>query len=148
VLVEVVQTGRIGERAKVVVPALTRALQDPSAEVRRTAAFGLMDLGPEALSACNALRERLEDADAEVRLMAARALWFIDLEAEEPIRISVAALLHDPQSDTRSKAAYNLELMGAAARSALVALEQATHDRDEKVRRQAEQAFQQIRLNR
>jgi HEAT repeat protein len=141
----VVETGRIGDRARVVVPALIAALPDPSAEVRKMCAYSLMDIGPEALAACPALRERLSDSAPSVRLWAARALWCIHFESEAPIRATVDVLLHDSDQEMRQMAAYNLDLMAAAARTALGDLETATHDPNAEVRRQAEQAIASIR---
>jgi len=70
--------GSYGAEAKGSVPLLAVALKDESATVRICVAYGLADIGPDALAAEPALVEALaKDADAKVRTGAAYALGTI-----------------------------------------------------------------------
>jgi hypothetical protein len=139
-MVTAVRQGRTGRKAKALVPVLARALADDSPHVRKDVAYAFVMIGPVGADAGPALRIALDDADASVRLWAARALHFVTLEVDGPLRTSVAGL-DDPEWQLRSMAAYNLELM---ERDAVPALEHlvrvAESDVSEDVRRQARQA--------
>ncbi len=65
-------------------PALCLALLDEQPEVRVAAAFRLMLLGPDARSACGALRDALSSPDERVRKAAQIALECIQTEQEAP----------------------------------------------------------------
>lgn len=71
-----------------VVPVLTTALADKSADRRRLAAYALGTIGPAAASATDALAKLLEHEDSGTRQLAARALGKIGPNA----KTSVAAL--------------------------------------------------------
>jgi HEAT repeat protein len=77
---------RTGE-AEAAVPALTEALQDRDAFVRRDAASALGGFGPEAREALPALRRLLRDPNAGVRRAAAGALKKIDPEAAARVQL-------------------------------------------------------------
>jgi HEAT repeat protein len=71
-----------------VVPVLTTALTDKSADRRRVAAYALGTIGSAASSATDALSKLLEHEDAQARQLAARALGKIGPNA----KTSIAAL--------------------------------------------------------
>lgn len=75
--IRAVAKGAIGTRAKIIVPALQKALDDPSPEVRAAAALSLCGIGPESAAACDKLRKLLKDPNEEVRSCALQALLAI-----------------------------------------------------------------------
>jgi hypothetical protein len=139
-----VKKGRISPRARVLVPALVRALDDPSPEVRRRVASSLMSVGPEALSACPRLRKALRDKDAYVRAWSARALYCIGDHPMYCIDTSVA-LMQDEDPQVRAMAAYNIDVMGNDGYPAMPFLEKLANDPVEEVQRQAKQALDVLR---
>lgn len=143
-MISAVQQGRTGTKARVLVPVLMKALDDPSRDVREAVAASFVYIGPVGAEAAPRLRAALGDEDAVVRLWAARALHGITLEVDAPLNATLAAL-DDPRSKVREMAVYNLDLMGSDARSALGRLQQvAKSDPSEDVRVQARQAIDGI----
>jgi len=69
-----------GAEAEAVVPALTAALRDDNAFVRRDAAVALGKLGPAARGAVPALQAARKDREPRVRKAAAAALQHIHAE--------------------------------------------------------------------
>jgi hypothetical protein len=75
----------LGARQKMaahLLPALCLALLDEKPEVRVTALFRLMQLGPDARSAAGAMRDALQDSDERVRRAASIALEWVENEQE------------------------------------------------------------------
>jgi HEAT repeat protein len=69
------ELGRMpGKDAPAHVTGLVQALQDSHEDVRMAAAYGLADLGPEAISAAPALTKASQDSAAKVRKAATYAL--------------------------------------------------------------------------
>jgi HEAT repeat protein len=70
--------GNIGAVDGAVVPALSAAVKDPDASVRREAISSLIKIGPKAKNALSALEEAAsQDTNPKVRGDAARALKLI-----------------------------------------------------------------------
>ncbi len=87
------------------------------------------------------LIDRLRKAGNDERQTVSRALGRIASPAVAP----VAELLKDPRPEVRYWAAISLGEMGAAARSAVPALQAATNDNDSSVRNYASAALRKIR---
>jgi HEAT repeat protein len=138
------RSGRIGQRAPVLLPPLVEALKDRSADVRRMAVSALMSMNAEALSACGALTSCLIDTDISVRLEAARALYFIRFETEAPIAVSLDILQHSEVAADRRKAASTLRAMGSDAESAVPALQAMQNDQRRDMARDVTQALESI----
>ncbi len=81
--------GRIGPAA---VPALSEALANRDAKVRREAARALSYIGPEAKEAVNSLILATKDEDAGVRFLAIRALGQIGPGAKDAVPILIRAM--------------------------------------------------------
>jgi HEAT repeat protein len=114
--------GEIGPATPEVVPALDRALGDPSDWVRRHAADARGTIGKSAIGSVSALARTLTDAQPYVRINAATALAKIGPEAEEAVPALIAAL-DDPDRYTRAFAAIALRRIGTpAAQEALLDL--------------------------
>ncbi|MCA9044452.1 MAG: HEAT repeat domain-containing protein, partial [Planctomycetaceae bacterium] len=101
------------------VPALNNALKDESAVVRRNAAEGLRQIGPEARDATPALIIALDDPDLQVRLHAVYALGAIGVEATNAIP-RLAEILDDTEEHT--VAPHGFWRMSDRARDALVSI--------------------------
>jgi HEAT repeat protein len=137
--------GKIGAAAKSAVPALLKTLQSPTElEANRASiAFALGKIGPDAAEAQPALDAALKNSDRSLALMAAWALNQIQPGGEiaaktVPVLIEGLAL---PVPECRQLAAEALGRLGAAAKAAATALEQATHDEDRDVRNAAAAAL-------
>lgn len=121
-----------------VVKALTGALSDSDAEVRREAAFALGQL--RATGASRALGAALSDADREVRQQAAFALG--QLRNEGSVKALVAAL-EDADAEVRQQAVFALgQIRSPNSAQALAA---ALGDQNAEVRQQAAFALGQLR---
>ena len=69
------ELGRVGAADPAAIPAVTRALNDRDAIVRKAAVTALLNLGPAAAEAATALTEvSAKDADPAVRSLAAKAV--------------------------------------------------------------------------
>jgi len=125
-------SGTPEERAALLIKVLQT---DTSAEVRRTAAWGLAQLA-RVPAAANALAVALQhDGDAGVR---ANAAWGLGQSSHGSTVVRdalVAALGHDADAKVRSQAAWSLGAL--SAQGAVAALSTALHDSDEKVRSEA-----------
>jgi len=145
---------RPGDAAKV--DALVAELRSPNPGRRGTAAMELGELGPRARAAVKPLAAALADEDLNVRYWAASALGAIGPGAAEAVPALVGALrtsfpgrgLKGPEryyADARAVCARSLGLIGAAARMALPALEEARKDEDPSVREAAAAAIERIK---
>jgi HEAT repeat protein len=92
---------------------LATALADENAGVRRQAAIGLGNVGPEAAFALNGLRDRVNDTDAAVRLQVAVALGKIDPRAAREAIPTLLKALTQPRS--RGGPPYNPDVATALA---------------------------------
>ena len=110
--------------AEAAVPALRRALADPSPIVRAGAARGLGALGPPAAPAQAELFAALGDAVTDVRWQSALALSKLDLRAPGVVE-PLAAALRSEDPYVRGFAAVSLGNLGPAASAAVPALVEA-----------------------
>ena len=138
------------------VDALVAELRSPLPGQRGTAAMELGELGPRARAAVKPLAAALADEDLNVRYWAASALGAIGPAAGEAVPALVGALrttfpgrgLKGPEryyADARAVCARSLGLIGAPARMALPALEEARKDEDASVREAAAAAIERIK---
>ena len=94
----------LGEiRSDAAVPALSKALSDKDAEVRRQVVFALGEL--RAKSAVDALGAAIKDADGEVRKQACFALGEIGDARAVP---ALTAALADSEAEVREQAVFAL----------------------------------------
>ncbi|MEO8658179.1 MAG: HEAT repeat domain-containing protein, partial [Bryobacteraceae bacterium] len=100
---------------------LTAGLADSDSEVRRAAAWGIVQMGPAGAGAAPALAKSLSDADPRVRTAAAAALRAMGPKGVAAVPALVQAL-SDPDAFVRAPAANALGAMGAAAKPAVAAL--------------------------
>jgi HEAT repeat protein len=131
------------------VPFLVKALRHDKWSVREAAARGLYGLAPQARQAIPALCEALRDADALVRQWAAAALGKVAYTFGPVLKVAVPGLtdlLGDDDSGVREWAARALGSVGAPAKAAIPALEEAAaEDAEPSVREAAAGALGQIR---
>ena len=73
--------GKFRAEPELVVPALTKSLNDPNPKVRLFACMALAEVGGKAKQAVPALVQALDDSDSRVRRQAASALHQIDPES-------------------------------------------------------------------
>jgi HEAT repeat protein/beta-lactamase regulating signal transducer with metallopeptidase domain len=121
-----------------VVKALTGALSDSDAEVRKEAVFALGQL--RAAGTARAIAAALQDSDAEVRQQAAFALG--QLRSEGSVNALIGAL-EDKDAEVRQQAVFALGQIRSA--SASKALTGALADASAEVRQQAAFALGQLR---
>ncbi len=129
--------GRLEAPPEQVVPALARALDDESEDVRQWAAFALQQQGPAAAPAVEDLRAALTDPEPWVRQNAAQALGAIGEAAHPAIPDLVAVLEHDRSLTPPEKAAEALGSFGPAAAEAVGPLTRAVADEDNTYKRTA-----------
>jgi vesicle coat complex subunit len=113
------------------------------ADVRRSAADALSNIGPAAADAVPALAEALKDQDTGVRRSAADALSNIGPAAADAVP-ALAEALKDQDTGVRRSAAYALSNIGPAAAEAVQVLADALKNQNRDVRRIAAKAFQRI----
>ena len=106
-LLEPVVSVTLGNMGRAAVPALTKALSDKDARLRRTAAYALALVGSKATSAAGPLTAALGDTEADVRGLAAKALGRIGPAAKEALP-KLAAALKDSDAVVRVHAALAL----------------------------------------
>jgi HEAT repeat protein len=129
-----------------------RELSDPRAEVRRSAAFALGQIGGGALTTAPELAKRLSDGDAGVRAMAAESLGDMvrdlrggGLSVWELTGSTLEKLLaEDADANVRSASAFALGTFRDRAASAAPVLRNALRDADAHVRRSAARAIAEI----
>jgi HEAT repeat protein len=92
-----------------------RALKDPNAKVRKTAARKLGNIGPGDAAALPALLGALQDADAAVRCEAILALVKFGKEGREALPALDQARQRDPSAQVRAYAARAMEKLRAEA---------------------------------
>jgi hypothetical protein len=152
--------------------ALAAALQDSDLEVRELAADSLGRIGPAAKSALPALQQSLQDSESSVRRMAALAIHQLNPSDERYRRVLIEALragdgpvflelgrrgaaaewavpalvelLSDPRVQVRTLAARALGEIGFAGNDVEAALRRRLRDAEPVVRKEAENALQQI----
>ena len=122
-----------------VVAALSGALRDEDAEVRKQAVFSLGQL--RAAGSAAAVAGALGDQEGEVRAQAAFALG--ELRVAEAVDALNKALANDTEAEVRQQAAFALGQI--RAESAVPALMAALRDKEGEVRQQAAFALGQIR---
>jgi HEAT repeat protein len=115
-------------------------LKSPDAEVRRTAAKDLAELGPEAVTAVPELKKALKDKDLFVRRFAAEALGAIGTGASSAANDLGKMLMSDSKKEAQLAAAIALGKIGP---SGVKALTSAVKDpsKDGAVRRKAAQSL-------
>jgi HEAT repeat protein len=118
------------------VPALALALKDPSAEVRASAAYALVELKDKAKDAVPALKEVLGDRDRLVRYNAVVALHNMEAATPAELAAPIASLLDPAKKEDIEASATMLVELGfedpTARQAILGAIEHGTPD----VRRQ------------
>ena len=141
--------GQIGSEAKTAEPALIERLKDGDKDVRRYAAEALIKIGPEAKAAVpgliEAFIEMLRNEDKWVRLNAAEALIKIGPEASAAVPAMIEAFietLKDEDEWVRELTAATLVKIGPEAVSAV---SEALKDKDEDLRKRADEAFKSAR---
>ena len=133
----------LGEIGPPAVPALIRALNDTSVNVRGGAARALGQIGTAAKVAVPDLIRALRDVNTNARKSAAIALGHIGRAAEEAVPALIQALT-DKDHPVRRYAAWALGRIGLAAKAAVPDLSQALKDENTKVRQTAVTALGQI----
>jgi HEAT repeat protein/beta-lactamase regulating signal transducer with metallopeptidase domain len=131
--------GKMQPSQERVVAALSGALRDEDAEVRKEAVFSLGQLRAE--SSATALAGALGDAEGEVRAQAAFALG--ELRVASAVDALGKALASDSEAEVRQQAAFALGQI--RAESAVPALMAALRDKEGEVRQQVCFALGQIR---
>lgn len=102
--------GKLGPTASGALPALSKALADPDADVRRAAVASIRQIAPSAKPSkelIQAIVQDLSDPDDTIRLVAVRTLGKMGTAAAEATA-AVQALLMDPDKDVRKAAADTL----------------------------------------
>jgi HEAT repeat protein len=133
------------------VPALIRALKDPSAQMRQNAELtmiflaGAYDAKPKVdiREAIPELIKATEDSDRDVRAWAAGALAEVGAGAKEAVP-ALVRLLGDSYEGSRNNSCIALRRIGSAASNALPALRNALNDPSSDVRRFARLAIEEI----
>jgi hypothetical protein len=90
------------------IPDLIAALSDADPKIRRSALYGLAQLGPDAAEQLGPVRARLADGAADVRYGAVSAFWDVSRDPAVVAPI-VAGLLSDPDSSVREVAEITLQ---------------------------------------
>ena len=85
--------------------------------IRRSAAYALGEMGPEARASATALARALKDADSGVRHDAAQSLSIIGPDAKAAVP-ALAQAIGDDDIEVRKKAIYALGEMGPSAKDA------------------------------
>ncbi|MCE5301574.1 MAG: HEAT repeat domain-containing protein [Planctomycetaceae bacterium] len=138
----------IGPGAKAAAPTLTAALRGGKNPDACVIALALGRIGPDAKSAAPALTALLAGRDRDLALTAAWALVHIEPASPELAAQTLpaleAGLAADRSSLSRRGAAEAIGLLGAAAKSAVPALQNVANDQDPLVRAAVEQAIQSI----
>jgi hypothetical protein len=127
------------------VSALTRALDDTNARLRRDATESLAHFDRDARPAAPRLRQALQEQDAGVRVRAARALYVIGEPTPEALKVLMEILKNpDLPGGIRRLAAQGLAWVGPDAGRAMPILRQAMKDEDDLVSKAATQALKAL----
>lgn len=118
------------------VPALIRAIEDPSPAVRQQVADALGAIGPAAKDGVAALMKSLGDDQSVVRAASARALGKIGPAAQEAVP-SLIQILKDEDPKVWFASAQSLEAIGPASREAVPELTRSLSDPDVDVKKGA-----------
>jgi HEAT repeat protein len=130
----------LGEKGRAGLPALSKALQDEEAEVRRAAAWSLVRIGRQAAPATPALAKALRDDDPEVRQRVAVALGYIGPLARTAVPALLDVLANDKAWEPRRNAATALGRIGETG-EVVPSLITALPDPDTNVRMAAAEAL-------
>jgi arylsulfatase A-like enzyme len=118
-------------------PKLVQWMDDPNECIRYWAALGCVMLRDKAAAAADALAKRLADASGSVRVAAAEALCHMGQEAKG-LPVLEECLLKDSNPWARLQAANALQNLGAKAKPALPAIEEARSSPNNYVQRAVE----------
>jgi HEAT repeat protein len=113
------------------IPALIKAVKDPTPKVREEAIFALANIGQSAKEAVPALLQALKDENKLVRIQAVGCLGCIGPHAEVAVP-ALTAILRDVKADhdTRLLAARSLGYIGPKAKAAVPELIRAFQSKD------------------
>ena len=129
-----------GSAAQGEIPALTKILADPNAEIRNRVIHLLSGMGPAAVPA---LTHSMHSASGDIRLAAMQAL--IGMSPTPPELISLLArALEDKDRSIRYLSAEGLGNLGVLAKAAIPALIRALKDSEESVRTSAGNALSRM----
>ncbi len=138
----------IGPDAAPATDAVLEEFADPNVPNRAVAAFALGKIGPAAKAALPKLQEELRSEDQLVRVASAFALVNVAPNSEPIVTMAIPVLVHGLDSSVaaaRRGAAEALGKIGKPARAAAEgALQAATLDPDETVRREALRALESM----
>jgi HEAT repeat protein len=109
------------------VPGLVKVVAGKDSAKRTAAIQALGRLGQNAHAAVPALREAIDSDDLPARPHAALALWKIDRQGDEAVRVLVDVLRDGGHTPARLDAARALAEMGRAAKPAIPALLEAVY---------------------
>jgi HEAT repeat protein len=129
----------MGSKAAPAVDSLSKALQDPEADVRKQAAHALGRIGPASTAAVSAMKACLADGDRSVRLSTAYALVAID-----PTEKATLPVLGEAARGGDPRACIALGQMGSAAEEAVPDLVIAASNSQALVRAKAVQALRSV----
>jgi HEAT repeat protein len=137
----------IGPESVAALPSIAKLLADPVPSVRYAATHAIGKIGPPAKAAVPLLETNLRDRDEFLQFVSAWALVQVDTERKDLAEICLGPLVdnlkhHDPH--VRNEAVLALSLLGAQARSAMLALEAIANDPDETVRKSVADALKKI----
>jgi HEAT repeat protein len=137
--------GQYGSKASSAAEALTRALKDKEAGVRRRAIVTLGKIGPEGRQGVPALREIVKsESDKQVVTYAIRTLGALGKEARDAVPELVAKCRVEVSLEVRLAAIEELGHIGTDAKEAIPALTIATKDGRTDVREAATEALKRI----
>jgi HEAT repeat protein len=137
--------GQIGPASKIAVHELAVALHDDCRWVRLQAVWALPHIGIDAVDAIPALKEIVRaKQDSLVYVYAASAWAHIARTDPAPVQALIAALNYSNHRN-RYTAADCLGELGERARTSIRALQKALNDKNEYVRKSAENALKKIR---
>jgi HEAT repeat protein len=125
------------------VEELERMLHDPSPAIQAQGAFGLSQVGEQAVPAVPALAEALTSNESQVRQNAALALGRIGPQAKAAV-LPLTEALRDNDWPVRRQAAIALGRLREDAKPALPGLEKLTADGNTQVRKAAREAIAEI----
>jgi HEAT repeat protein len=135
--------GDSGSADKIVIEALTKAVEDPDSRVRRSAADALASIGKDASRAVPALVAALDDIDPGVVAAAARAIGQMGSRASKAVGDLTALLDHD-DARVREAASAALGELGRRAKKSAFDLNGRLNDPDPAVRAAAAVSLGQL----